>query len=46
MKLTPYLNFNGNCAQAIEFYEKVFGAKADKILYKDAAKFVKDLKIG
>ncbi len=39
MKIIPYLNFNGNCAQAIEFYEKVFCAKAMTLYYKDTAKF-------
>ena len=27
MKFTPYLNFNGNCADAFKFYEGVFGGK-------------------
>jgi PhnB protein len=27
MKLTPYLNFNGNCAEAFAYYEKHLGAK-------------------
>jgi PhnB protein len=36
MKITPYLNFNGNCAQAIEFYEKAFGVKANVMRYSDA----------
>ncbi len=25
-KLEPYLSFNGNCAEAFAFYEKVLGA--------------------
>ena len=25
MKLSPYLNFNGNCAAALKFYEQVLG---------------------
>ena len=25
MRLNPYLSFNGNCAAAFRFYEKVFG---------------------
>jgi PhnB protein len=25
--LNPYLNFNGNCAEAFRFYEKVLGGK-------------------
>lgn len=36
MKITPYLNFNGNCADAIELYEKAFGVKAQVMRYKDA----------
>jgi PhnB protein len=27
MKLTPYLNFNGTCAEALAYYEKHLGAK-------------------
>ena len=27
MKLNPYLNFNGDCAAAIKFYEETLGAK-------------------
>ncbi|OGG04818.1 hypothetical protein A2Z33_05915 [Candidatus Gottesmanbacteria bacterium RBG_16_52_11] len=27
MKLTPYLNFNGNCAEAMKFYQSVLGGK-------------------
>ncbi len=27
MQFIPYLNFNGNCAQAMAFYAKVFGGK-------------------
>ena len=27
MEITPYLNFNGNCAAAFKFYEKVLGGK-------------------
>jgi PhnB protein len=25
--LTPYLNFNGQCAEAFRFYEKLLGGK-------------------
>ena len=45
MKLLPYLNFNGNCAQAIAFYEKAFGAKAMVLCYKDALKYDPTCKI-
>jgi PhnB protein len=27
MKLNTYLNFNGNCEEALKFYEKVLGGK-------------------
>jgi PhnB protein len=27
MKVNTYLNFNGNCAEALDFYEKHLGAK-------------------
>ena len=27
--LNPYLNFDGNCREAFEFYASVFGGKAD-----------------
>jgi PhnB protein len=36
MRITPYLNFNGNCAEAIELYEKAFGVKANVLRYSDA----------
>jgi PhnB protein len=36
MKVSPYLNFNGNCAEAIAFYEKAFGVKAQIMRYKEA----------
>ncbi|MDR0497711.1 MAG: VOC family protein [Treponema sp.] len=36
MKVSPYLQFNGNCAEAIAFYEKAFEAKAEITRYKDA----------
>lgn len=35
--LTPMLNFSGQCAQAIELYEKAFGGRVVvKVLYSDA----------
>lgn len=36
MKITPYLNFNGNCVDAIALYEKAFGVKAKVMKYSDA----------
>lgn len=32
MAITPYLFFNGNCAEALRFYEQVLGAKIDTIM--------------
>ena len=32
MQLNTYLMFNGDCEEAIKFYEKVLGAKADAVL--------------
>jgi len=29
MKVSPYLAFNGNCAEALALYEKAFGVKAE-----------------
>ena len=29
MKLVPYLNFDGNCAEAFRFYEQVLGGKLE-----------------
>jgi PhnB protein len=36
MKISPYIAFNGNCKEAVEFYEKVFNVKAEIMYYKDA----------
>ena len=42
--VTPYLNFNGNCKEAIEFYKEVFDVSEIKILtFKDANLDNKDL---
>ena len=32
MQVNPYLFFNGNCAAALKFYQKVLGAKIEAIL--------------
>lgn len=32
MSVDVYLNFNGNCREAAEFYAKVFGTEAPKIM--------------
>ncbi|MEM1308375.1 MAG: VOC family protein [Cyanobacteria bacterium P01_H01_bin.153] len=34
MKLIPYLNFDGDCEAAFQFYEQIFGGKiGDKMIY-------------
>ena len=38
MKISPYISFNGNCEEAVLFYEKAFNIKADITRYKDAPK--------
>ena len=32
MKINPYLNFNGNCTEAFQFYAKVLGGKDLRIM--------------
>jgi len=32
MKINPYLNFNGNCADAFDFYAKVLGGKDLRVM--------------
>ncbi|HMJ13481.1 MAG TPA: VOC family protein [Polyangiaceae bacterium] len=34
--LTPYLFFNGNCREAMKFYESCFGGKLEIMTYGDA----------
>ena len=34
--LTPYLTFNGNCAEAMQFYQKTLGGKLDQMKIKDS----------
>ena len=36
MRICPYVSFNGNCADAVAFYEKAFNVKAEIMRYKDA----------
>lgn len=36
MKVSPYLSFRGNCAEAVEFYGKVFNVHVEIMKYKDA----------
>jgi PhnB protein len=35
ISLMPYLNFNGNCAEAMEFYKSVLGGKLDMQTFGD-----------
>ena len=32
MQITPYLNYDGDCRQAFEFYERCFGGKIEMML--------------
>ena len=32
MQLNPYLLFNGDCEEALKFYEQALGAKTDSVL--------------
>lgn len=32
MKANPYLNFDGNCREAMEFYKSVFGGEFDNVM--------------
>jgi len=36
MKISPYVAFSGQCADALAFYEQVFNTKATIMRYKDA----------
>jgi PhnB protein len=37
MQVEPYLNFDGHCEEALEFYKKALGAKVDMLMrFKDA----------
>ncbi len=37
MQVEPYLNFDGRCDEALEFYKKAIGAKVDMLMrFKDA----------
>lgn len=39
MQLTPYLNFNGNCKEAFDFYAKALGGKITaRMSYREAPK--------
>lgn len=35
MRISPYISFNGNCAEAVAFYEKALNVKAQIMRYKD-----------
>ena len=36
MRICPYISFNGNCGDAVAFYEKAFNVEAEIMRYKDA----------
>jgi PhnB protein len=37
MKINPYLNFNGNCAEAMRYYAKILGGRDLNIItYRDS----------
>lgn len=36
MKLSPYLFFNGNCKEAMEFYHQCLGGKLDQMKLSDS----------
>jgi PhnB protein len=37
MRVQPYLNFDGRCDEALDFYQKAIGAKVDMVMrFKDA----------
>lgn len=37
MQVEPYLNFDGRCEEALEFYKKALGAKVDMLMrFKEA----------
>ena len=36
MELNCYLNFDGNCKEALDFYEKAFSCKAQAMTFGDA----------
>jgi PhnB protein len=35
MKAIPYVSFNGNCEEAIQFYHSILGGKIEILRYKD-----------
>lgn len=35
MRLDPYLNFQGNAREALEFYQSVFGGDLDVVSFRD-----------
>lgn len=36
MQMTPYLNFDGTCREAFEFYAGIFGGKPDILSFADS----------
>lgn len=35
MKAIPYISFNGNCEEAVNFYQSIFGGTVSFMRYKD-----------
>ena len=43
MHVQPYLNFDGRCDEALEFYKKAIGAKVGMLMrFKDSSRQVHD----
>jgi PhnB protein len=36
MRIVPYLNFDGNCAEAFRFYERVLGGRLELLTHADS----------
>jgi PhnB protein len=43
MQVNPYLNFNGDCAAAFKFYERLLGAKIEAIMTHGESPIAKDV---
>jgi PhnB protein len=41
MKVTPYLNFSGDCEEAFKTYAQILGAKAPVVFYYEGSPMVK-----
>ena len=43
MKINPYLNFNGNCAEAFAFYKKILNGKIDMMFKQGEAPIASEI---